>query len=116
MPDAAPPPLTVGLTWVHDLRLDATAKTFTFPVDGDSVEGPSPTQLLAVSLAACLNLLYALPNADYFECDMDPSPWREEFLRSPLFTSDRGMVEPFDRPGLGLDIDEAALAAWRVAA
>lgn len=70
----------------------------------------------AVSLAACLNLLYALPNADYFECDMDPSPWREEFLRSPLFTSDRGMVEPFERPGLGLDIDEAALAAWRVAA
>ena len=70
----------------------------------------------AVSLAACLNLLYALPNADYFECDMDPSPWREEFLRSPLFTSDRGMVEPFERPGLGLDIDEAALAAWRVTA
>jgi D-arabinonate dehydratase/D-galactarolactone cycloisomerase len=70
----------------------------------------------AVSLAACINLLYALPNADYFECDMDPSPWREEFLSSSLFTFDRGMVEPFDRPGLGLDIDEAALAAWRVKA
>jgi D-galactarolactone cycloisomerase len=68
----------------------------------------------AVSLAACINLLYALPNADYFECDMDPSPWREEFLRAPLFEFDEGMVQPFDRPGLGLDIDEAALAAWRV--
>ncbi len=30
--------------------------------------------------------------------------------------SDRGMVEPFDRPGLGLDIDEAALVAWRITA
>jgi D-galactarolactone cycloisomerase len=69
----------------------------------------------AVSLAACINLLYALPNADYFECDMDPSPWREQFLRTPLFASDAGMVQPFDRPGLGLDIDESALSAWRVA-
>jgi len=68
----------------------------------------------AVSLAACLNLLYALPNADYFECDMDPSPWRDQFLRTPLFTLDDGMVQPFDRAGLGLDIDESALAAWRV--
>jgi putative redox protein len=56
MADAPPPPSTVGLTWVHDLRLDATAKAFTFPVDGDSAEGPSPTQLLAVSLAACMAL------------------------------------------------------------
>lgn len=70
----------------------------------------------AVSLAACVNLLYALPNADYFECDMDPSPWRKEFLRSPLFAFDEGMVEPFDRPGLGLDIDEAVLGEWRVTA
>jgi len=68
----------------------------------------------AVSLAACINLLYALPNADYFECDMDPSPWREEFLKSPLFIFDQGMVQPFDRPGLGLDIDETALAKWQV--
>ena len=68
----------------------------------------------AVSLAACLNLLYALPNADYFECDMDPSPWREDFLKAPLFHVDSGMVQPFDRPGLGLEIDESRLANWRV--
>lgn len=67
----------------------------------------------AVSLAACINLLYALPNGDYFECDMDPSPWREEFLRSPLFTLVDGFAAPFDAPGLGLDIDETKLAQWR---
>jgi D-galactarolactone cycloisomerase len=68
----------------------------------------------AVSLAACLNLLYALPNADYFECDLDPCPWRADFLRAPLFTFDEGQVSPFDRPGLGLEIDEAALRQWQV--
>ena len=40
----------------------------------------------AVSLAACLNLLYALPNTDYFECDMDPSPWRSDILQAARFS------------------------------
>ena len=68
----------------------------------------------AVSLAACLNLLYALPNADYFECDMDPSPWRAEILNTPLYTFEMGYVAPFDRPGLGLDINDEQLEKWRV--
>lgn len=68
----------------------------------------------AVSLAACINLLYGLPNTDYFECDMDPSPWRSDILKTPLFTFDRGLVAPFDRPGLGLDIDEEQLKQWQV--
>jgi D-galactarolactone cycloisomerase len=68
----------------------------------------------AVSLAACLNLIYALPNTDYFEMDMDPSPWRSEFIERPLFSLEGGCVAPFDRPGLGLDIDEDKLRQWRV--
>jgi D-galactarolactone cycloisomerase len=68
----------------------------------------------AVSLAACLNLLYGLPNADYFECDMDPSPWRQDILNQSLFTFESGLVAPFDRPGLGLDINEEQLNRWRV--
>jgi len=68
----------------------------------------------AVSLAACINLLYGLPGTDYFECDMDPSPWRDEFLRTPLFRLDDGFAEPFDGPGLGLDIDESKLKPWLV--
>ena len=54
MADATPPPPIAELVWSHDLRFDATAKAHTFPVDSDSAEGPSPTQLLAVSLAACM--------------------------------------------------------------
>ena len=34
-----------------------------------------------VSSAACLHLLYALPNGEYFECDQDPLPWRNEILK-----------------------------------
>ena len=68
----------------------------------------------AVSLAACINLLYALPNAEFFECDMDPSPWRRDILKTPLFEFDNGHVAPFDRPGLGLEIDEALLAKYQV--
>ncbi|CAN5556206.1 mandelate racemase/muconate lactonizing enzyme family protein [soil metagenome] len=68
----------------------------------------------AVSLAACLNLIYALPNTDYFEVDMDPSPWRSEFITEDLFLFQDGYVAPFDRPGLGLAIDEDALRKWQV--
>jgi D-arabinonate dehydratase/D-galactarolactone cycloisomerase len=68
----------------------------------------------AVSLAACINLLYGLPQTDYFECDMDPSPWRSDILKQSLFTFDQGHVMPFDRPGLGLDIDEEQLKKWQV--
>ncbi len=69
-----------------------------------------------LSLAACLHLLYAIPNGDYFECDFDPNPWRTDLLRRPIFTLEEGMVWPSEEPGLGLDVDEAAVERWRVAA
>ncbi len=95
-----------GITEARKIAAYAQMKHLTFS---------SKNYSTAVSLAACLNLIYALPNANYFECDMDPSPWREDFLKTPLFQFDRGMVQPFDRPGLGLEIDETVLANWRVA-
>ena len=69
-----------------------------------------------ISSAACLQLLYALPNGDFFECDQDPLPWRDGITRIPLYTFENGAVIPNERPGLGLDIDEAALKAWQVGA
>lgn len=68
----------------------------------------------AVSTAATLQLLFALPNGDYFECDQDPNALRNDIAREPLYKIDAGMAVPTDRPGLGLDIDEAALQQWRV--
>ena len=68
----------------------------------------------AVSLAACLQLLYALPNGDWFECDQDPLPWRDEILTAPGFQLEDGFAWPSERPGLGIEVDETALTPWRV--
>src|SRR5262249_1560945 len=69
----------------------------------------------AVSSAACLQLLYALPNGEYSECDHDPVPWREAILAAPAYRIGEGMAEPGEAPGLGLVVREEALAPWRVA-
>ena len=68
----------------------------------------------SISQAACLQLLYALPNANYFECDIDPLPWREEILKAPAFTMADGFVTPSNRPGLGIDVIESELEKWTV--
>jgi D-galactarolactone cycloisomerase len=68
----------------------------------------------AVSTAATLQLLYAYPNGDYFECDQDPNAFRDELAMTPLFHMDNGMVTPTERPGLGIDVDEEALKRWLV--
>jgi D-arabinonate dehydratase/D-galactarolactone cycloisomerase len=68
-----------------------------------------------VSSAACLQLLFALPNGDFFECDQDPLPWRESVLRRPAFQIENGMAIPSNAPGLGVDLDETALGPWLVA-
>lgn len=68
----------------------------------------------AVSTAATLQLLFALPNGDHFECDQDPNGLRDELATEVSFSLDDGMVTPNERPGLGLEIDEAMLERWRV--
>jgi L-alanine-DL-glutamate epimerase-like enolase superfamily enzyme len=68
----------------------------------------------AISTAATLQLLYALPNGDYFECDQDPNALRDELAREPLYRIEDGLAVPNDRPGLGIDIDEAVLKRHRV--
>ena len=67
----------------------------------------------AISLATCLSLLCAFPNADYFKCDADPSPWRDGFVGKPPFCLNQYYVEPSDEPRLGLDIDDDKLNEWR---
>ena len=68
----------------------------------------------AVSTAATLQLLFALPNGDYFECDQDPNALRDGITRGSLFSLDDGMVMANEGAGLGLEIDETALRRWRV--
>ncbi|MSP83338.1 MAG: mandelate racemase/muconate lactonizing enzyme family protein [Alphaproteobacteria bacterium] len=94
-----------GLTEARKIAAYAQVRHLTFTAKNYST---------AVSSAATLNLLYAIPNGQYFECDQDPMPLRDEILTEPLFRLDGGWAEPFDRPGLGLAIDETRLDRWRV--
>lgn len=48
------PPTVVDLTWTHDLAFTATSGTQTITLDGNSQDGPSPVQTMAMSLAGCM--------------------------------------------------------------
>jgi putative redox protein len=52
----AQPPVTVELIWSEALRFGATSGSTAIVVDGDSVAGPSPVQLLAIALAGCMSI------------------------------------------------------------
>jgi putative redox protein len=47
-------PSTTQLIWAHDLRFEATVGAHPLIVDGNSKEGLSPMQLLAVGTAGCM--------------------------------------------------------------
>jgi len=64
-----------------------------------------------ISTAANAHLLCALSNALVFEADVAGiNPFRTD-LAGPVYQVVDGHIEPLDRPGLGLEIDEAVLAA-----
>ena len=52
----AKPPVTAELIWSENLVFNATSAKVAFVTDGGSTLGPSPVQLLAVSLAACMSM------------------------------------------------------------
>jgi putative redox protein len=51
----AKPPVIADLVWIDALRFDATSARITTVVDGDSVAGPSPVQMLVFGLAGCMS-------------------------------------------------------------
>lgn len=69
-----------------------------------------------IGSAATLQLLYAIPNGDYFEMDQDPLPWRDGVLQDPAFVFEDGFVAPTELPGLGVRVDETKLTQWIVPA
>jgi len=46
--------MTVELVWEHDLVLAGTAGQASMRLDSSGIEGPSPVQALAFSLAGCM--------------------------------------------------------------
>lgn len=64
----------------------------------------------AVSTAAALQFLFALPNADDFEVDQDPNSLATELCQVSPFYLEGGFAVPrSDLPGLGIEIIDSAL-------
>ena len=67
-----------------------------------------------ISIAASLHFLAALPNAGWLEYCVEDSALRQTLTRQTFPVID-GQVAVPQGPGLGVELDEAALARYRVA-
>ena len=68
----------------------------------------------AVLLVASLHFAAAIPNGLVLEWDQNPNAIREELLKEPLKLEPDGTVKVPERPGLGIDLDRAAIDRYRV--
>ncbi len=68
----------------------------------------------AVLLAASLHFAASIPNALVLEFDQNPNGLRDELLKEPLRTDGDGMIGLSERPGLGIELDPAAVERYRV--
>ena len=67
----------------------------------------------ALNTAASLHMAVAAPNTLIFELKPLPSPMQHELVRTPIEQLD-GWVSPPDAPGLGVEVDEAVVARYRI--
>lgn len=66
------------------------------------------TSATGINMAATINLLAAVDEPGYFEGDVaQHNPFRDEVGGVPYKLDDNGCVRPSEKPGLGLDVDEA---------
>jgi L-alanine-DL-glutamate epimerase-like enolase superfamily enzyme len=68
----------------------------------------------AVNLVAALHFAAAAPNALVLEWDQNPNAIRDELLKEPLKLENDGTVKLPERPGLGIELDRAAIERYRV--
>ncbi|HHV58228.1 MAG TPA: mandelate racemase/muconate lactonizing enzyme family protein [Firmicutes bacterium] len=68
-----------------------------------------------VSLAANLHFIASIPNGRWLEYDCNPNPLREELIGGRLRIGPTGQVALPSEPGLGIELDEAILARYRLA-
>jgi L-alanine-DL-glutamate epimerase-like enolase superfamily enzyme len=67
----------------------------------------------AVLLVASLHFAAAIPNGLLLEWDQNPNALRDELLKEPLRLEPDGTVKLPERPGLGIELDHAALERYR---
>jgi D-arabinonate dehydratase len=67
----------------------------------------------AVLLAASLHFVAAIANGLLLEFDQNPNGLRDELLKEPLAIDPDGMMRLSERPGLGIELDPAAVERYR---
>jgi L-alanine-DL-glutamate epimerase-like enolase superfamily enzyme len=67
----------------------------------------------ALNTAASLHLALAAPNTLLFELKPIPSPMQHELVRTPIEQVDGWVTAP-EGPGLGVEVDEAVVASYRI--
>jgi D-galactarolactone cycloisomerase len=68
----------------------------------------------AVLLAASLHFAASIPNGLVLEFDQNPNGLRDELLKEPIRADGVGMIRLPERPGLGIELDPAAIERYRV--
>ncbi len=68
----------------------------------------------AVLLVASLHFAAAIPNGLLLEWDQNPNAIRDDLLKEPLRLERDGTVKLPERPGLGIELDHAAVERYRV--
>jgi L-alanine-DL-glutamate epimerase-like enolase superfamily enzyme len=69
----------------------------------------------AVLLAAALHLVASIPNGLVLEFDQNPNGLRDELPKEPFREERDGTIRLPERPGLGIELDPAAVERYRVA-
>jgi len=97
---------TGGIT--EGLRIAALAGTWKLPVHPH-------TSMTGLNMAACIHVLTAIDNAGYFEADVSKfNLFRDKLVSESFRVGQDGCVLPLEKPGLGVEVDEAFLTAHPV--
>src|SRR4029077_11158604 len=67
----------------------------------------------AVTLVASLHFIASIPNGLVLEFDQNPNGLRDELLKEPIRIDNDGMIRLPERPGLGIELDPAAIERYR---
>jgi L-alanine-DL-glutamate epimerase-like enolase superfamily enzyme len=68
----------------------------------------------AVTLVASLHFAAAIPNGLVLEFDRNPNGLRDDLLKEPVGIDSDGTIRLPERPGLGIDLDPAAVERYRI--
>lgn len=88
------------------LRIAAMASAYKLPINPH-------TCMTGINMAASIHFLAAIDNGGYFEGDVSKNNlYRDSLVSQPFQIARDGCVRPLEAPGIGVEVDEAFLAAY----